>query len=65
MLMLLAEQHHRRLARRAVRPRVDIGHELLARLLQRLPVRILLAEVVIGGNQIRFGDLVASVPPLL
>jgi hypothetical protein len=33
MLMLLGQQADRRLPGRAVRPRVDIGHELLARLL--------------------------------
>ena len=56
VLVLLPEQHHRRLAGRAVRPRVDIGHELLARPLQRPPIRILLAEVVIGRDQIRLRD---------
>ena len=34
MLVLLREQHHRRLTRRAMRPRIDVSHELLARLLE-------------------------------
>ena len=57
MLVLLLEQCHRRLAGRAMRPRVHIRHELRAGVLERLPVRILLAEVVIGWHQIRLRDL--------
>jgi hypothetical protein len=56
-IMLLAQQHQRRLAGRAMRARVDIGHELLTRLLQRPPVRILLAQVVIGQHQISLRHL--------
>jgi hypothetical protein len=66
MLMLLREQYHRRPTRRAVRPRVDIAHELLAGVLQRLPVRIAVAEVVIGRTRSAFAIFtVASEPPLL
>ena len=57
MLMLLGEHLDRRPARDPVRAGVDLGHELLARRLQLREVLILVAQVVIGRDQIGLRDL--------